>query len=99
MPAPTFALLNETALICTLPPPASLEKQRKLWAFADAVREWPGVSEAVVGMNNLTVFTGYETDLDELAGKMKRWWPRITRSSRRRQTSSRRVASRRPWPW
>ena len=77
MPAPTFALLNETALTCTLPPPASLEKQRKLWAFADVVREWPGVSEVVVGMNNLTVFTGYETDLDELAGKMKRWWPRI----------------------
>lgn len=73
----TFTLLSETALVCTLPPPAALEKQQRLWAFADAVRESAGVAEAVVGMNNLTVFTDGQTDLDELAARLKALWPNI----------------------
>ncbi len=67
--------ISETALCCTLPPPASLDNQRRLWALADILTDWPQVAETVTGMNNLTVFTKPDVALEELAAELSRIWP------------------------
>ncbi|MDO4435413.1 MAG: 5-oxoprolinase subunit PxpB [Cardiobacteriaceae bacterium] len=63
----TLATISESALVCQLEAPAQLEKQQKLWAFAEVIRE-EGLGEVVLGMNNISVFFPYGTDLEQ-AGK------------------------------
>lgn len=70
----TITPIGESALACTLPPPASLEKQQKLWTFAEAATTLEGVLETVTGMNNLTVFTHPQTDLATLSDGLKTLW-------------------------
>lgn len=74
--------ISENALVCTLPPPAALEKQSRLWALADMVSQWPEVAETVTGMNNLTVFSRDAAGLDVLPDKLAALWPEITGGAR-----------------
>lgn len=73
----TLSPISESALVCTLPPPAELAKQQRLWAFAEAAAALPGVLETVAGMNNLTVFALPDTDLNRLSDGLKNLWPHI----------------------
>jgi len=51
--------LAEQALLCSVPPPASLAVQRRIWAMARRAADWRGVVDVVPGMNNLMlVFDG-----------------------------------------
>lgn len=67
---------GENSIFCTLPAPAQLDKQQKLWAFADRAQALNHVCEVVVGMNNVTIFTEYDIDLNELSGSLKTLWQR-----------------------
>lgn len=77
MTALTITPISESALVCTLPPPAELAKQRRLWAFADAAASLEGVLETVTGMNNLTVFALPDADLAALSDGLYHLWSRI----------------------
>ncbi|QMT30420.1 5-oxoprolinase subunit PxpB [Alysiella filiformis] len=66
--------ISENALVCTLEPPAHLEKQQKLWAFADHIQDLNSVAEVVVGMNNVTVFMDYGADLTEFSHQLEHIW-------------------------
>ncbi len=66
--------ISENGLVCSLEPPAQLANQQKLWAFADRVQSLESVSEVVVGMNNVTVFTSYHTVLDDLVAPLLGIW-------------------------
>ncbi|MFV2030231.1 5-oxoprolinase subunit PxpB [Neisseria sp. S1] len=81
MSALIITSISESALACTLPPPASLEKQQKLWAFAEAAAAMEGVSETVTGMNNLTVFAHPQTDLAILSDGLNKLWATIKSSA------------------
>ena len=58
--------ISESAVVCSLPPPASLQQQRQLWAFANQLQSEKDIVEVVVGMNNLTVFTDFYVDFAPL---------------------------------
>ncbi|UOO82860.1 5-oxoprolinase subunit PxpB [Uruburuella testudinis] len=79
----TLSPISESALVCTLPPPAESGKQQRLWAFADAAAELEGVLETVTGMNNLTVFAQPGADLAKLSDGLKHLWPRIKAQAHR----------------
>lgn len=66
--------ISENGLVCLLEPPAHIDKQQKLWAFADQVTVLESVDEVVVGMNNVTVFTRYGVDLAELESSLHTIW-------------------------
>ena len=79
MTEPRIFLFGDTALVCEAPPPATLDCQRRVWAAAQAARDWPHVLEVVPGMNNLTViFDPLEADSDDLAAKLKSAWDRAS---------------------
>ena len=42
--------ISESAVVCSLPPPASLQQQRQLWAFASQLQSEQDIVEVVVGM-------------------------------------------------
>ncbi len=72
---PRIFPLGDTALVCEAPPPATLDCQRRVWAAAQAARDWPHVLEVVPGMNNLTiVFDPLEADRDALTGQLQAVW-------------------------
>ncbi len=48
-----------------------LGKQQKLWALAAALGQHDRIEEVVVGTNNLTVFTRFDTDLATLADELQ----------------------------
>lgn len=50
---PAISLLGSTALLFEAPGPLDLAQQRRIWALARQAQSWPGVREAVPGMNNL----------------------------------------------
>lgn len=66
--------VSESALVCTLPLPASLPKQQKLWAFAKALRGRGNIVDVVVGMNNVTVFTDFVADFSPLIQQLEQCW-------------------------
>ena len=45
--------ISESAVVCSLQPPASLQQQRQLWAFANQLQSEQDIVEVVVGMNIL----------------------------------------------
>jgi KipI family sensor histidine kinase inhibitor len=51
--APRVSLLGTTALLFEAPGETSLPTQQRIWALAREAGRWPGVCEAVPGMNNL----------------------------------------------
>ncbi|MDO4997494.1 MAG: 5-oxoprolinase subunit PxpB [Neisseria sp.] len=75
----TFSLarLNEAALSFHLLPPAQIEQQRRLWAFADFLQQQNAVAEVVVGMNNLTVFACNSAHIAALSELMETSWHTI----------------------
>lgn len=66
--------VGELVLVCFLPPPADLRKQRRLRVFTDTAQTLFHVTEIVTGMNNLTVFTFPQTDLKNLSDGLYRLW-------------------------
>ncbi|SIT44534.1 putative hydrolase subunit [Paraburkholderia piptadeniae] len=79
MTEPRIFPFGDIALVCEAPPPATLDCQRRVWAAAQAARDWPHVLEVVPGMNNLTViFDPLEADPDDLSAKLKAAWERAS---------------------
>lgn len=75
MNQPRIFPFGDTALVCEVPPPATLDCQQRIWAVADAVRSWPHVIEAVPGMNNLTlVFDPLGAEVSSLATQLALAW-------------------------
>lgn len=72
---------SEHSLLCLLSPPAELSKQQKLWVFAELAEDLPDVAEAVVGMNNLTLFHHFHTDTQKLIEKLHQIWEEIQQKS------------------
>ncbi|RYF82499.1 MAG: 5-oxoprolinase subunit PxpB [Comamonadaceae bacterium] len=75
---PRLHALGDAALLCELPPPATLAVQQRLWALAREAAKWPGVSEALPGMNNLTLlFDPEQLASDELVQRLMALWPQL----------------------
>jgi len=75
---PRLHSLGDAALLCELPPPATLEQQQKIWALGAQAAQWPGVLELLPGMNNLTL--SYDPGLTERAAledKVREVWPQL----------------------
>ena len=69
--------ISESAVVCSLPPPASLQQQRQLWAFANQLQSEQDIVEVVVGMNNLTVFTDFYVDFAPLIQRLEQYWAEL----------------------
>ncbi|MDH2997612.1 hypothetical protein A1D22_07760 [Pasteurellaceae bacterium LFhippo2] len=69
--------ISESSLVCVLPPPAELDKQRRLWAFAEALEHHSDIAEVVVGMNNLTIFAHFGADLAALTEQLEELWAEV----------------------
>ncbi|VXC54337.1 putative hydrolase subunit [Burkholderia sp. 8Y] len=75
MTTPRIYPLGESALVCDIAPPATLDCQRRVWALADHARLLPHVVEVVPGMNNLTiVFDPLQADSEALAAQLQAGW-------------------------
>lgn len=75
MNQPRIFPFGDTALVCEVPPPATLECQKHVWAVAALTRQWPHVVDVVPGMNNLTiVFDPLAADVSSLAAELAVAW-------------------------
>ena len=75
MTEPRIYPFGDSALVCEVPAPATLACQERIWALAQAVRDWPHVVEVVPGMNNLTiVFDPMSADLEAHATELALAW-------------------------
>jgi len=75
---PRMHSLGDAALLCELPAPATLAAQQKIWALADQARQWPGVTEVLPGMNNLSLmYEPARVDGEELEARVAETWPRL----------------------
>lgn len=78
-PLPRLHPLGDAALVCDLPAPATLAQQQRIWALAAEVLAWPGVGEALPGMNNLTLtFDPTAVAFEELAARVLEAWPGLS---------------------
>ena len=78
MTLPRLHSLGDAALLCELPPPATLEQQQQIWALANEALQWPAVQEALPGMNNLTLmFDPARIDAAELEMQVLAAWPQL----------------------
>jgi len=70
--------LGDAALLCELPPPATLERQQQIWALAAEAMQWRGVHEVLPGMNNLSLlFDPEKIDAAELGMQVLFAWPQL----------------------
>lgn len=70
--------LGDAALVCELPPPATLAAQQKIWALASEAMQWPGVREVLPGMNNLTLlFEPEGVEIAALERRIASTWPTL----------------------
>jgi KipI family sensor histidine kinase inhibitor len=75
---PRMHSLGDAALLCELPAPATLAAQQKIWALAQEARQWPGVTEVLPGMNNLSLmYESNRVDSEELEARVTAIWPRL----------------------
>lgn len=74
-------LLGDSALVLGEDSPASLEVQRRIWAFARDARTWQDVREVVPAMNNVTVFFDPGADVSRLERDALRAWDSVQISS------------------
>lgn len=63
---PQISLLGTTAMLFEAPGALDIAPQQRIWSMAQAAQLWPGVREAVPGMNNL-MLTFAEPPQDEAA--------------------------------
>jgi KipI family sensor histidine kinase inhibitor len=78
MPQPQIHPLGDRALLCSLPAPATLLQQQRIWSLAELAQAWPEVAEVVPGMNNLTlILTRPVADLDTLTLRIEKLWPQL----------------------
>ncbi len=78
MQPPQLHPLGDRALLCSLPAPATLPQQQRIWALAELASAWEEVSEVVPGMNNLTLIAKRPvTDLDTLTQRIQKTWPKL----------------------
>ena len=76
MSQPQIHFLGDGALQCSLPPPATLKYQQRIWSIAEQAASWPEVIEVVPGMNNLTLIMRHPVaDLDQVAKRILDVWP------------------------
>ncbi|TKI05443.1 5-oxoprolinase subunit PxpB [Martelella alba] len=68
-------LLGESAVVLELEPPITLESQYRIWGLAARLAHHEDVSEAIPGMNNLTLLLAHprKQALDALE-RLQRWW-------------------------
>jgi len=79
LPLPRLHPLGDAALLCELPPPATLPQQQRIWALGAEVQRWAGVGEVLPGMNNLTLtFDPTAIDIDALMARVNEAWPRLS---------------------
>ena len=77
-PLPRLHSLGDAALLCELPPPATLAQQRQIWALAEEALQWPAVHEVLPGMNNLTLmYDPRLIDATELEIQVLAAWPQL----------------------
>lgn len=69
--------ISESAVVCSLPPPASIQQQRQLWTFARQLQSEQDIVEVVLGMNNLTVFTDFFVDFKPLVQRLEQLWAEL----------------------
>ncbi len=75
---PQLHFLGDGALLCNLPPPATLAHQQRIWSIADAATQWPEVAEVVPGMNNLTLILRRPVaDMDVVSKRILSSWKHI----------------------
>jgi len=75
MDFPSIFAFGESALVCASPAPATLARQKRFWAMAITVRQWPHITEVILGMNNLTVlFDPLAANVDTLAKMLAKAW-------------------------
>ncbi|MEJ8855700.1 5-oxoprolinase subunit PxpB [Variovorax robiniae] len=75
---PRLHALGDAALLCELPAPAQLAVQQRIWALAAEAVQWPGVGEALPGMNNLTLmFDPAVVEADALGERVLAAWPKL----------------------
>ena len=72
--------LGEAALCCALPPPLSLEQQRRIWQLAAGLAAVDGVQALIPGMNNLTLlFDPLATEAAALEQTIRVLWAKPPR--------------------
>lgn len=78
MSLPRLHSLGDAALLCELPPPATLAQQQQIWALANEALQWPAVHEVLPGMNNLTLmYDPRLIDATELEIQVLTAWPQL----------------------
>ncbi|WDZ94665.1 5-oxoprolinase subunit PxpB [Herbaspirillum sp. WKF16] len=78
MQGPQIHPLGDSALLCSLPAPATLAQQQRIWALAALAARWEEVGEVVPGMNNLTLIARRPVaDLDILTQRINQAWPKL----------------------
>lgn len=69
--------LGTQALLFECPPPLSHAMQERILALAEQAGQWPGIEEAVPGMNNLMlVYDAQSLPADALAQRVRQAWAR-----------------------
>ncbi len=69
------SLMGEGAILLHCDPPLDLRAQETVWQVARAAAAWPGVREAVPGVNNLLVtFDPLATDPDAIKMLLRKAW-------------------------
>jgi KipI family sensor histidine kinase inhibitor len=67
--------LGQSAIVLDAEGELSLSAQRRIWALARNTGAWPGVREAVAGMNNLTlIFDAHDADAQTLILQLQEAW-------------------------
>ena len=75
---PQLHFLGDGALLCNLPPPATLSHQQRIWSLADTAADWPEVAEVVPGMNNLTLILRRPiVDMDAVSKRVLDSWKHL----------------------
>ncbi|WP_343588225.1 5-oxoprolinase subunit PxpB [Herbaspirillum sp.] len=81
MQGPQIHPLGDSALLCSLPAPATLTQQQRIWALAELADAWDEVAEVVPGMNNLTLILKRPVaDFDALSLRIGKLWPQLQAS-------------------
>ncbi|WP_434634149.1 5-oxoprolinase subunit PxpB [Chromobacterium sp. CV08] len=72
--SPTIHWLGNQALTLETPPPATLERQRRIWWLAQRLQGSPGIREIIPGMNNLTLELADGADANALPARLRKLW-------------------------